>query len=95
MEIRPSINGQLAPDSVEHTRARERAQPAVSFRQALAGLKTDMQMVTVQRGDTLMSLTRRQLGETVGQFSNSQILQLARTVARENGIDDANRIMPG
>ena len=95
MEIRPSINGQVAPDAVEQTRARDRAQPAVSFRQALAGLKTDMQMVTVQRGDTLMSLTRRQLGEVVGQFSNSQILQLARTVARENGIDDANRIMPG
>jgi hypothetical protein len=31
----------------------------------------------------------------VNQFSNSQILQLAQTVARENGIEDPNRIMPG
>ncbi len=95
MQIRPTITGQVPADAPEQTRARERAQPAVSFRQAMAGLKTDMQMVTVQRGDTLMSLTRRQLGEVVGQFSNSQILQMARTVARENGINDPNRIMPG
>ncbi len=95
MQIRPSLNGQVAPDASEQTRARERAQPNGAFRQALAGLRNDMQMVTVQRGDTLMSLTRRQLGEVAGQFNSSQILQLARTVARENGIDDANRIMPG
>ena len=95
MEIRPSINGQLTPDTVDQTRARERAQPASSFRNALAGLKTDMQMVTVQRGDTLMSLTRRQLGDKIGQFNNSQIFQMARTVARENGIDDPSRIAPG
>lgn len=97
MQILPSLNGQAAPDAVEQTRARERAVPAssTSFRQALAGVKTDAQLVTVERGDTLMSLTRRQLGDSVGQFSSSQIFQMARTVARENGIDDPNRIMPG
>ena len=95
MEIRPSLNGQLAPDAVDQTRARERAQPAASFRSALAELKTDQQMVTVQRGDTLMSLTRRHLGEKIGQFNNSQIFNMARTVARENGIADPNRIAPG
>nr|NDG06915.1 LysM domain-containing protein [Oxalobacteraceae bacterium] len=95
MQIRPSPTGAIAPDASVQTRARDRAQPASAFRQTLAGVKTDMQMVTVQRGDTLMSLTRRQLGSAASQFSNSQILQLAQTVARENGIDDANRIMPG
>lgn len=95
MEIRPNLaeHGTLA--APEQTRARERAQPAFSFQQAMAGLKTDMQMVTVQRGDTLVGLTRRHLGEVAGQFSDSQVLQMARTVARENGIDNANRILPG
>lgn len=95
MQIRPSQNGQPAPEAVDPTRVRERAQPASSFRQAIAGLKTDMQMVTVKSGDTLMGLARRHLGEVASQFSTSQILQMARTVARENGISDANRIMPG
>ena len=95
MEIRPPQSSAVAADAPEQTRARERAQPATSFHQTLAGLRTDMQMVTVQRGDTLLSLTRRQLGGAANQFSNSQILQLAQTVARENGIDNPNRIMPG
>ncbi len=95
MQIRPSITDPSATSGPEQTRARERATPTSSFRQALSGLKTDMQMVTVQRGDTLMGLTRRHLGEVASEFSNSQILEMARTVARENGIDDANRIKAG
>lgn len=95
MQIRPHVGDPNVAATPEQTRARERATPSGSFRQALAGLKADMQMVTVQRGDTLMSLTRRQLGEVAGQFSPSQILQMARTVARENGITDADRIRPG
>ncbi len=94
MQIRPYIDPNAA-GMPEQTRARERAQPAGGFRQALAGLKSDMQMVTVQRGDTLMGLTRRHLGEVAGQFSNGQILEMARSVARENGIADADRILPG
>lgn len=94
MQIRPTIDPNAA-GMPEQTRARERAQPAGGFRQALAGLKSDMQMVTVQRGDTLMGLTRRHLGEVAGQFSNGQILEMARSVARENGIADADRILPG
>jgi hypothetical protein len=95
MEIRPNLTDAAASGSAEQTRAREKSVPGASFKQALAGLKTDMQMVTVQRGDTLMGLARRQLGEVAGQFSSSQILEMARTVARENGIDDANRIKAG
>lgn len=95
MEIRPHLTDQAAAGGQEPGRARDRAISGSSFKQALAGLKTDMQMVTVQRGDTLMGLARRQLGEVAGQFSSSQILEMARTVARENGIDDANRIKAG
>ncbi len=95
MQIRPSQTNAIATDATAQTRPRERASSTNAFRQALAGVKTDMQMVTVQRGDTLMSLTRRHLGGAVNQFSNSQILQLAQSVARENGIEDPNRIMPG
>jgi hypothetical protein len=95
MQIRPSQTNAIAADATAQTRPRDRTTSTNAFRQALAGVKTDMQMVTVQRGDTLMSLTRRHLGGAVNQFSNSQILQLAQTVARENGIEDPNRIMPG
>ncbi len=95
MQIRPPISDNVAPPAPEQTRARERAQPAGAFRSALSALKGDMQMVTVQRGDTLVGMTRRQLGAAASQFSNSQILDMARTVARENGIDNANRINPG
>ncbi len=95
MEIRPHLADTAAYGGTDQTRAREKAVSGSSFKQAMAGLKSDMQMVTVQRGDTLMGLARRQLGEAAGQFSNSQILDMARTVARENGIDDANRIKAG
>ncbi len=99
MEIRPHLADTTATSGLEQTRARDpardRAVSGSSFKQAMAGLKSDMQMVTVQRGDTLMGLARRQLGEVAGQFSNSQILDMARTVARENGIEDANRIKAG
>ncbi len=95
MLIRPPISDPNAAGPAEQARARERAQPAASFREALAGLNSDMQMVTVRRGDTLMGMTRRHLGEVAGRFSNSQILEMARTVARENGIADADRISPG
>ncbi len=95
MQIRPPLSDNVAPAAPEQTRARERAQPAGSFRSALAGLNGDMQMVKVQRGDTLVGMTRRQLGTAASQFSNAQILDMARTVARENGIDNANRISAG
>jgi hypothetical protein len=95
MQIRPSQTNVIANDATAQTRPRERASSTNAFRQALAGVKTDMQMVTVKPGDTLMSLTRRHLGDAANQFSNSQVLQLAQTLARENGIEDPNRIMPG
>ncbi len=95
MEIRPHLADTAANGGLEQTRARDKPVSGSSFKQAMAGLKSDMQMVTVQRGDTLMGLARRQLGEVAGQFSNSQILDMARTVARENGIEDANRIKAG
>ena len=52
-------------------------------------------MGTVKAGDTLMSLTRHYLGSSVSQFSSSQIYDMAKTVARDNGIKNPDRIMPG
>ena len=69
------------------------------FRQVLAeakdGKESNGATVTVQRGDTLMNLTRNYLGNAVGQFNNGQIYEMAKTIARENGIADPNRIVPG
>lgn len=76
--------------------ASERKPAAGNFRQVLAQARDlNGPTVTVQRGDTLMNLTRNYLGNAVGQFSNTQIYDMARTIARENGIANPNRIMPG
>lgn len=93
MQIRPPNSD--AGTAAAPEQARTRAAPATAFRSALAALKGDMQMVTVRRGDTLVALTRRHLGADASEFSNAQILDMARTIARENGIGNANRIMPG
>lgn len=93
MQIRPKLTDQTAANGPEQTRARdrERATTAPAFRQAYADANT----VTVKRGDTLMGLARQYLGGSVGQFSNNQIYEMARNVAKENGLQDANRISPG
>ncbi len=101
MQIRTVTPEQATPPAAE--RPPLRARPAANFKQlvaqATAGAQGDGQVdgqsVTVKRGDTLMSLTRSYLGSAVGQFSNSQIYDMARTVARENGITNPDRIMPG
>jgi hypothetical protein len=51
--------------------------------------------VKVQRGDTLVSLTRHFLGESAAQLNKGQIYDLAKTLAKENGIANPDRIMPG
>lgn len=95
MEIRPPLGDPSAAGLPEQTRARERAQPAAAFRQALAQMNPEPSTVTVQRGDTLIGLTRRHLGDAASRFSDGQIFTMARTLARENGISNANRILPG
>ena len=87
---------QLATNTTDTNRSAERKAKLGDFRQVLAGTKEGGgTSVTVQRGDTLMGLTRNYLGNTVGQFNNGQILDMAKTIARENGIANPNRIMPG
>ena len=92
MEIRATINDQAASVANERTRIRE-AVPATSFRQAVEEANNDV--VRVQRGDTLVSLTRQYLGDTATQLNKSQIYDLAKNIAKENGIHNPNRIMPG
>lgn len=87
---------QLAANANDANRAAERKAKSGDFRQVLAQTKEgNGASVTVQRGDTLMGLTRNYLGNAVGQFNNGQILEMAKTIARENGIANPNRILPG
>ncbi|MBM3338178.1 MAG: LysM peptidoglycan-binding domain-containing protein [Betaproteobacteria bacterium] len=87
---------QLAANTSDANRAAERKAKLGDFRQVLAQAKEGIgPIVTVQRGDTLMGLTRNYLGNAAGQFNNGQILEIAKTIARENGIANPNRILPG
>ena len=86
----------LAANTTEANRAAERKAKLGDFRQVLTQAKEgNSGTVTVQRGDTLMGLTRNYLGNAVGQFNNGQILEMAKTIARDNGIANPNRILPG
>ena len=95
MEIRAKVNDQaanVANEKTERSRVRD-AVPATSFRQVVEEANQDV--VRVQRGDTLVSLTRQYLGDSATELNNSQIYDLAKNIAKENGIHNPNRIMPG
>jgi LysM domain len=95
MEIRTKVNDQAASaanERLERSRTRE-AVPATSFRQVVQ--EANNEVVRVQRGDTLVSLTRQYLGDSATQLNKSQIYDLAKNIARENGIHNPDRIMPG
>lgn len=95
MEIRSRINDQSADVAKERTRQREVA-PSTSFRQVVAEANREaIATVRVQRGDTMVSLTRNFLGEAATQLNKGQIYDLAKTLAKENGIANPDRIMPG
>ena len=87
---------QIAASTADANRSAERKAKAGDFRQVLAEAKDgNGATVTVKRGDTLMNLTRNYLGNAIGQFNNGQIYEMAKTIARENGIANPNRIVPG
>lgn len=95
MEIRANLNDQtanVANERTERPRVRE-AVPATSFRQVVE--EANNHVVRVQRGDTLVSITRHYLGDAATQLNKSQIYDLAKNIARENGIHNPDRIMPG
>ena len=95
MEIRSRINDQSGDVAKERMRQRESA-PSTSFRQVVADANREaIATVRVQRGDTLVSLTRNFLGEAASQLNKGQIYDLAKTLAKENGIANPDRIMPG
>ena len=95
MEIRSRINDQSGDVAKERMRQREAA-PSTSFRQVVADANREaIATVRVQRGDTLVSLTRNFLGEAASQLNKGQIYDLAKTLAKENGIANPDRIMPG
>ncbi len=95
MDIRTHSNDQaahVANERTERHRIRESV-PATSFRQAVEEANNDV--VRVQRGDTLVSLTRQYLGDAATQLNKGQIYDLAKNIAKENGIHNPDRIMPG
>ena len=95
MEIRSRVNDPIGDVAKERTRHREGA-PSTSFRQVVEEANREAtSTVRVQRGDTLVSLTRNFLGESAAQLNKGQIYDLAKTLAKENGIANPDRIMPG
>jgi len=95
MEIRSRVNDQIGDIAKERGRQREAA-PSTSFRQVVEEANREAtSTVKVQRGDTLVSLTRHFLGESAAQLNKGQIYDLAKTLAKENGIANPDRIMPG
>ncbi len=95
MEIRSRVNDQIGDIAKERARHREAA-PSTSFRQVVEEANREAtSTVKVQRGDTLVSLTRNFLGESASQLNKGQIYDLAKTLAKENGIAHPDRIMPG
>ena len=95
MEIRSRVNDPIGAVAKERTRHREAA-PSTSFRQVVEEANREAtSTVRVQRGDTLVSLTRNFLGESAAQLNKGQIYDLAKTLAKENGIANPDRIMPG
>ena len=95
MEIRSKNSDQIGDIAKERTRNRE-GSPSTSFRQVVEEANREASStVKVQRGDTLVSLTRNFLGESAAQLNKGQIYDLAKTLAKENGIANPDRIMPG
>ena len=95
MEIRSRVNDQIGDIAKERARHREAA-PSTSFRQVVEEANREAtSTVKVQRGDTLVSLTCNFLGESASQLNKGQIYDLAKTLAKENGIANPDRIMPG
>ena len=73
MEIRSRVNDQIGDIAKERTRHREAA-PSTSFRQVVEEANREATAtVKVQRGDTLVSLTRHFLGESAAQLNKGQI----------------------
>lgn len=95
MEIRSKNSDQIGDIAKERTRNREAA-PSTSFRQLVEEANRDASStVKVQRGDTLVGLTRNFLGESATQLNKGQIYDLAKSLAKENGIANPDRIMTG
>ncbi len=95
MEIQSKHSDQINDIVKERTRRREGV-PSTSFRQVVEEANREAtSTLSVQRGDTLVSLTRNFLGESAAQLNKGQIYDLAKTLAKENGIANPDRIMPG
>jgi len=95
MEIRSTVRDQIGDIAKERIRNREAA-PSTSFRQVVEEANREAtSTIHVQRGDTLIGLTRNFLGDSAAHLNKGQIYDLAKSLAKENGIANPDRIMPG
>jgi hypothetical protein len=95
MEIRSTVRDQIGDIAKERMRNREAA-PSTSFRQVVEEANREAtSTIHVQRGDTLVGLTRNFLGDSAAHLNKGQIYDLAKSLAKENGIANPDRIMPG
>ena len=95
MEIRSTVRDQIGDIAKERMRNREAA-PSTSFRQVVEEANREAtSTIHVQRGDTLIGLTRNFLGDSAAHLNKGQIYDLAKSLAKENGIANPDRIMPG
>lgn len=89
-------------DQKEGVSARSQTKvPSKEFRsslvnaQELGGAGSVASQRTVQRGNTLTSLTRQFLGASAEQLTPQQLNKLVLTVSNANGLSDPNRIYVG
>lgn len=78
--------------------ARDTGNPRSSdgrFAATLAQLATAAQPVTVKRGDTLIGIVKTQARAQGQAVSDNQAFRQAMAVARQNGIANPDRILPG
>lgn len=66
-----------------------------AFRQSLQKALQGFSPMTVQKGDTLVGMTRKHLGTQVWHFNNHQIYEIAKSIAQSNGLTSADRIRQG
>jgi len=95
MQIKPYQNEQTIHGAKpQGVRSREQGDGGSAFKGALSDA-TAADKATVRQGDTLIGLTRGYLGQTASQFSASQLYNMAKDVARDSGIRNPDKIMPG
>ena len=93
IEDSPKVTSNLGPNQ-EVSRSLGRS-GGEAFRHLFSqALQVDNPM-TVQKGDTLVGMTRKHLGTQAPRFNDHQIYTMAKSIAHSNGLPSADRIRQG